>query len=118
MSLLVPSSSKPPPSPTLIKDDPVAADAARKRFTQRSRWLSLPNLRIRKLSSPKKALQQENILQVAQEILDDPSAAEPITLDNSALNDVVQVQDRYEWAIVYENQRGYASMVIECLDNP
>lgn len=103
MSVLVPSSSEPPPPPTLIKDDPVAADAARKRFTQKSRLLSLPNLRGRRISFSNKPLQKENTVQATQ---DDPSTSEPITLDNTALNDSIQVKDRYEWAIVYENQRG------------
>jgi hypothetical protein len=89
----------PPPS-ALIQDDPAAADPARRKIAPKSRlsrlfaFRSSPNLR--RVSSQ----EEPPVLNVASLDVD----STPITLDSSTLEDVFT--DRYEWAILYENQRG------------
>ena len=94
MDLLLPPSA-------LIQDDPAAADPARRKVAPKSRlsrlfaFRSSPNLR--RVSSQ----EEPPVSNVA--VLDVDNT--PITLDCSTLEDVFT--DRYEWAVLYENQRGY-----------
>ncbi|KDR84995.1 hypothetical protein GALMADRAFT_218079 [Galerina marginata CBS 339.88] len=101
----------PPPPLSLIQDNNTeATELARKRFAKKSRFsrfFSLPNLRSSSAtpSSPDSdqfvaALESLPEFQVSG--LDDT----PINLDNSALIGEDICTDRYEWAVLYENQRG------------
>jgi len=82
-----------PPS-ALIQDDPAAADSARRKIAPKSR-LS----RLFSFPSPRR-VEEPPALTVT--VLAPDST--PITLDSSSLEDVST--DRYEWAVLYENQRG------------
>lgn len=88
----------PPPS-ALIQDDPAAADPARRKVAPKSRlsrlfaFRSTPNLR--RVSSQ----EEPPVLNLSVDV-----DSTPITLDCSTLEDVFT--DRYEWAVLYENQRG------------
>ncbi|KAF8807412.1 hypothetical protein BYT27DRAFT_7223239 [Phlegmacium glaucopus] len=90
----------PPPPPVLQDDDPSVVDLARRRLAPSSpltRLLKL--LKLRSLSSPKQLL-------LVDDNTPDTCDDTPINLDNSALIDQDFVKDRYEWAVLYENQRG------------
>lgn len=93
----------PPPPPVIQGDDPSLIDPARRRLTPKSsfaRLLSLPNLNLNRLLSPSFSSQKQ--LNKTPDLCDNT----PINLDNSALIDQDFFQDRYEWAVLYENQRG------------
>ena len=88
------------PPPPLLRDDPAAADAARHRLQRKSSALAfLRKRRTSRSPSPppstpsftRQSLQQADV---------------PIVLDGSALTHTKAERDKYEWAIVYENQRG------------
>ena len=91
-----------PPPPVVQGDDPSLVGPARRRLSPKSpfaRLLPLPNLNLnRLLSAPQKQLNNTP----DSDLCDNT----PINLDNSALIDQDFVQDRYEWAVLYENQRG------------
>lgn len=94
-----------PPPETLVRDDPELAARARARLSKQSRLsriFSLPNFRpIAPQSSRDSSSSQESpATQVP------PIDITPINLDNSALAGEGIYTDRYEWAILYENQRG------------
>ena len=90
-----------PPPPLVIQDDdPSLVDPARRRLSPKSsfaRLLSLPKTRL--LSASFSSQKQLNNI---PDLCDNT----PINLDNSALIDQDFVRDRYEWAVLYENQRG------------
>ena len=92
----------PPPPPLVIQnDDPSVADLTRRRLAPNSRLarlLSLPNLR----SSPSFSSPKQPPVTNTPDVSDNT----PINLDDSALIDQSFVKDRYEWAVLYENQRG------------
>ncbi|TFK77094.1 hypothetical protein BDN72DRAFT_26721 [Pluteus cervinus] len=105
------------PPPLHVEDDYAAADPARKRFSQKSslsRYLSLPNLRRKssKLPQPSNQSEQGDIQEDAEEFAPHhvPEATgatqNTITLHGPDNRDEPCEQDRYEWAILYENQRG------------
>ena len=91
----------PPPPPPVIKDDDLfLVDPGRRRLSPKSsfaRLLSLPNLNLNRLLSASQK-QHNN----TPDLCDNT----PINLDSSALIDQDFIQDRYEWAVLYENQRG------------
>lgn len=92
----------PPPPPVIQDDDPSLVGPARRRISPKSsfiRLLSLPNLNLNRLLSVSSSQKQLN---------DTPDLCDntPINLDNSALIDQDFDQDRFEWAVLYENQRG------------
>ena len=98
------SSSAPPPPTSVSRDDYDAVNAARERFTRKTRFpyfLSLPNLRRSRSTShidhsaPSADIQDQTVFN-----------APFISLDSSGLDDQDEYKDKYEWAIVYENQRG------------
>jgi len=103
----------PPPPP--LQDDPEGAVAARQRLAPKSRLSQLfgksklttsastPSLRKRRKSTTSEGSSQDNQGPSTQSI----DVDRPINLDNTALIGEDTYQDRYEWAIVYENQRGY-----------
>lgn len=106
-------SQNPPPPSFVQKDDYSAADPARQRLVPKSRFprfLSLPNLRSSKQTPPppQQSPPQDTDagLQVQPEVLN------LIHLDAAQLNDDEEYQDKYEWAIVYENQRGCLSVAL------
>jgi len=80
----------PPPS-ALIQDDPAAADSARRKIAPKSRLFRL--FASRRVEEPP----------VPTVTVEAPDST-PIILDCSSLEDVST--DRYEWAVLYENQRG------------
>jgi len=106
------STEIPPPS-SISHDEYHAADPARQRLVRKSRFplfLSLPNLRKSASSSPPTSSPLRIPVTVDQQhsgaqlqSLPDPNF---ISLDPSGLDDQDEYNDRYEWAIVYENQRG------------
>ncbi|PPQ64268.1 hypothetical protein CVT24_008406 [Panaeolus cyanescens] len=119
--------------PKLIKDDdPVLANAARLKFIKKSRLsrffkstpqssnrirskpstLSLPPLE-HTLSSSTSSSSSPNTPPIHDEAIinrvplpDITDSPIPITLDGTRLTDDDIYSDRYEWAVVYENQRG------------
>ncbi|KAG6857568.1 hypothetical protein H0H87_000167 [Tephrocybe sp. NHM501043] len=93
----LPSGSPPPPLICISKDDYSAADPARQRINAKSRrFISLPNLR-----SPAQTK--------SPPLSEPPRPTEPatlISLDSTSLDAIDVFTDKYEWAVVYENQRG------------
>jgi hypothetical protein len=97
---------EPPPPTSISRDDYDAVIQARERFTRKSRFphfLSLPNLNRSRPTS--------QIHPTASAVRLPPSdlqasALDVIRLDPSGLDDQDEYKDKYEWAIVYENQRG------------
>ena len=92
-----------PPPPVLQDDDPSLVDPAHSRLSPKSsfsRLLSLPKLNLNRLFSA--SVSSQNQLNNTPDLCDNT----PINLDNSALVDQSFDQDRYEWAVLYENQRG------------
>jgi hypothetical protein len=93
-----------PPPPLVIQDDdPSLVNSARRRLAPKSsfaRLLSLPNLNRRFWPSFSSLIKQQN------SNTPDLSDNTPINLDDSALIDQDFVEDRFEWAVLYENQRG------------
>ncbi|KAF8898736.1 hypothetical protein BD779DRAFT_1485309 [Infundibulicybe gibba] len=95
--------SLPPPPPLVAEQDDGASEAARRRLAPRSRFphfFSLPNL---KSQSPPKSPAKS---QASQQPIPDSDTPGLITLDRSCLDGEDELQDKYEWAILYENQRG------------
>jgi hypothetical protein len=103
----------------LVRDDPKAADPARKRLASPSRLnriLSTLSVRskLSKRSSKNTAPDvQEREAEVPnvdeqeqQTTTTSASQYVPITLNGSPDKNDDETQDRYEWAILYENQRG------------
>ena len=92
----------PPPPPVIQDDDSSLVDPARRRLSPKSfaRLLSLPNLNLNRFLSASFSSQKQ--LNYIPDLCDNT----PINLDNSVLIDQDFVQDRYEWAVLYENQRG------------
>ena len=105
-----------PPPPNVLQDDPDGADAARQRLAPKkgfARLLSKPsNL---KLSAPLRKSSsaacldydaRDDFLYVQHDL--------PICLDSTALiaqEDFLD-QDKYQWAVLYENQRGITAFSI------
>lgn len=102
---------------TLVRDDPELAACARARLSKKSRLsriFSLPNFHSSASIPPKQypessrdgaltpTSSHDSVAQVP------PIDITPINLDNSVLagEDTGIYADRYEWAILYENQRG------------
>jgi len=89
-----------PPPPSLAQDSFVI-DAIHKRLSSKSRFFPKLRLRTNKKESP---LQLPNIN------VSVPDCAS-IKLDNLAIEEQHdETKDRYEWAIVYENQRGQVAL--------
>ncbi|PPQ80830.1 hypothetical protein CVT25_001955 [Psilocybe cyanescens] len=100
-----PQSPSPPPPPlVLVQDDPHVVNEARKRFVKKSRFSRIFS---RHSSSPQLRPKSSNI---SSENTPDLRAYDadntPINLDNTALAGEGIYTDRYEWAVLYENQRG------------
>ncbi|KAH7911204.1 hypothetical protein BJ138DRAFT_1240107 [Hygrophoropsis aurantiaca] len=106
-----------PPQP-MQRDDPSAADSARRRVAPKSRlplFSSLPNLRSHHKASKQKSPsrrhpdthtddhQSHNDLPPLEQTNDNNNI---INLDESALPQLPADRDVYRWAVVYENQRG------------
>lgn len=92
-----------PPPPPVIQDGDLSL--APRRLSSKSsftRLLSLPNLNLNRLFSASFHSQLLNNNNNTPDLCDDA----PINLDNSALIDQDFDHDRFEWAILYENQRG------------
>jgi len=102
-----------PQPAALIPDDPAGVDAARQRFAKKHRF-SLANLRRRRsrkslkdeATEPVPELRVEDELPLSSEFLE----SAPIRLGESSPSIVTynhdDSHDHYEWAVVYENQRG------------
>ena len=89
------------PPPSSLDQDPFLIDAVRKHLSSKSRFFPKLRLRTNKKESP---LQLPNIN------VSVPDCAS-IELDNVALEEQHnETKDRYEWAIVYENQRGQVAL--------
>lgn len=88
-----------PPLPVLV-NDPDGADAARLRLRRKSN--------IRRLFSRSKSRQRINVQEQPVQATASPVFDTPIVLDATTLCDDVEdfERDKYEWAVVYENQRG------------
>ncbi|KAG5647995.1 hypothetical protein DXG03_007029 [Asterophora parasitica] len=96
-----------PPPACVTRDEPAAADAARRRLAQKSRFprlLSRKDLKGSK-SSPDLTTAQL-IASTSAQPLEYRAHASLITLDSTNLEACDEYTDKYEWAIVYENQRG------------
>lgn len=117
-SLPFPSDYIPPP-PSLAQDDSVA-DAIHQRLTPKSRLLrvlSFQKLRLRTSSSSKKSLRNDSnpsetpveansVQEFSATISTSTPNDIPITLNGGPKGEEDENTDRYEWAVVYENQRG------------
>ena len=91
-----------PPPPPVIQDDDLSL--APRRLSSKSsftRLLSLPNLSLNRLFSASFSSQKQ-----LNDNTPDLCDNSPINLDNSALIDQDFDKDRFEWAVLYENQRG------------
>jgi len=95
-----------PPPPNVLQDDPHGADAARQRLAPKkglARLLSRPSFP--KLSAP-----------LPSSVPDPPDEPlhVPIALDSTALisHDHPLDQDEFQWAVLYENQRGITAFSI------
>ncbi|GLB36156.1 putative integral peroxisomal membrane peroxin [Lyophyllum shimeji] len=100
--------SIPPPPACMSRDDYSAANAARRRLAPPSRFprfLSLPNLRSRSPPSRKQTSHSLPV-NVTERHAESQEPASLISLDSAKLTSSDESNDRYEWAIVYENQRG------------
>ncbi|KAF9481428.1 hypothetical protein BDN70DRAFT_803620 [Pholiota conissans] len=115
MSALPPA--VPPPAPLTLNDDPDIAVRACQRLSKRSRFsrlFSFPNSASSStlldapqdvpIGTPSPASSGQRTPLTAQDFA--PHDFIPINLDSSALADEDLYTDRYEWAILYENQRG------------
>lgn len=95
---------------TLVRDDDSRdIEAARQRFSKKNRFLSLPSLRKR---SRKRSEERVPVTLEARESDHDEDIAldgqdrHPINVTANPIVTYDESQDHYEWAIVYENQRG------------
>jgi Integral peroxisomal membrane peroxin len=99
----------PPPPPLRSTDDGSAAESARRRFTKgRHLTISIPrlsNLKVRRAPVNPRALSEQHILS------GDNDDATEISLNDPCIDLNIR-QDIYRWAVVYENQRGFASITI------
>ncbi|KAH7930975.1 hypothetical protein BV22DRAFT_1053566 [Leucogyrophana mollusca] len=114
----VQSTSTLEPPQAMRRDDPAAADPARRRLAQKSRFplfSSLPNLRSHHDAAKRnKSLGQAD--HSADNLHHTDSGLHPleqtndndtiISLDHGALPDAPEDRDVYRWAVMYENQRG------------
>jgi hypothetical protein len=102
-----PSSSAPPPPTSIARDEYDAVNPARQRFIRKSRFprfLSLPNLK-RSHNTPQS--DQGSTIHLPPSDPQDSTASDGvISLDPSGIDDQEEYNDKYEWAMVYENQRG------------
>jgi hypothetical protein len=101
-------SPTPPPPAFIQKDIYSAADSARKRLVPKSRFphfLSLPNLRSSKQTLPESPVEETPSQDTSSQLLQ-VGDLNLIHLDASRLDHEEEYKDKYEWAIVYENQRG------------
>lgn len=90
----------PPPPPLPRLDDRIAADLARKRLAPKFRFpfsISLPNIR----QSPS----QHNDDRIG--VVEPAPSSPAIKLNAPHIADDDEYKDKYEWAVLYENQRGY-----------
>ncbi|KAF9526470.1 hypothetical protein CPB83DRAFT_896134 [Crepidotus variabilis] len=96
-----------PPIP-LLDDDPEGADAARQRLAPKSRWSRLFERGKKRGKTRLNGDQQVEEVEVVGVMRPSSLYDAPITLDASSLVDqrVDMYRDQYEWAVVYENQRG------------
>ena len=95
----------PPPPPPVIQDDDPLVGPSRRRLSPKSsftRLLSLANLNLNRLLSASFSSQKQLNNTPDSDLCDNI----PINLDDSALIDQDFDKDRYEWAVLYENQRG------------
>jgi hypothetical protein len=97
--------SAPPPPTSISQDEYDAVNDARQRFTRKSRFprfLSLPSLK------PSHQSDHPSIASTVHLPPSDPTVSDVgvISLDPSGIDGREEYKDKYEWAIVYENQRG------------
>ena len=115
------SMSQVPPPLALVKDDdPQVVEAANTRVPKKSRLsrlFSWPRSRSRHdlLDTDSRSEESHTPPETEPQILVSGVDTAPISLDNSALLGQDVYQDRYEWAVVYENQRGSVLRAFECL---
>ncbi|KAF4623334.1 hypothetical protein D9613_001811 [Agrocybe pediades] len=114
-----------PPNPSLLvpDDDPTVIDSANKKLRKKSRLSRIfsrsnapnksPLTENQSPSSSRSDLSLSSSREVQASGLDDS----PINLDNSALCGEDVHIDRYEWAVVYENQRGLTFFSIPYYSN-
>lgn len=104
------------PPPT-IEDEPNAADAARRRLQRKEHFFRLKSKSSKENKRKSKSTSNDDL---TFDVLETGPDEADITLmkEPNALDDVTK--DVYEWAIVYENQRGSvfaASFFHLCLNN-
>jgi hypothetical protein len=99
----------PPPPPLRSTDDGSAAESARRRFTKgRHLTISIPpfsNLKLRRARDNPRPLAEQHILSGENDDATEISLNEPC-IDLNIGHDI------YRWAVVYENQRGFAFTTI------
>ncbi|KAK7058969.1 hypothetical protein VNI00_001593 [Paramarasmius palmivorus] len=107
------SSASALPPPLAVDNDPESAESARQRLKPASRFpmsLSMPNLRKPRAvkSKLRRGRDEDDTPQYSPSALtrDDENETASIELGESAEGPNEEKQDRYEWAILYENQRG------------
>lgn len=101
------SESTPPPPATITPDDYHAADPARRRLAPKSSFGRRLSLKIKK-KNIKPPLATASVSDFQPSMLD--SESQTISLDSSNISTAEDDRDQYEWAVVYENQRGYGNL--------
>ncbi|KAF6766022.1 hypothetical protein DFP72DRAFT_1028806 [Ephemerocybe angulata] len=100
------------PSSLVHDDDPNGVEAARHRFAKKKRFLSVPSLhrrRSRKSGERERTPEPEVLPEtIDQDITLGTQDVHPINLSVASAPVVTydESRDHYEWAVVYENQRG------------
>lgn len=111
-----------PPQWMQTDDDPEAVDLARRRLTTRRSFLSL--FKRKSASSLPADAQEQNNAPPSRTPTDDwplmaslavPQSNDFINLDGLDIMPDDNTRDVYRWAIIFENQRGYAHSTSLCL---
>lgn len=97
--------------PPFLENDPDGAQVARQRLAPKKGLARLVSNTKLKLSSSaplksKKSVDTSESTAEAPEVQSFQTAEVPISLDSTALIGNYIHQDKYQWAILYENQRG------------
>ncbi|KAF8168093.1 hypothetical protein B0H34DRAFT_45161 [Crassisporium funariophilum] len=103
-----PDPSQPLPPPALLQGDPTVTQLVRQRLAPKFRLARL-------LHSPSRTRRKSTLNEQHTPVEDsEPPSLDPeaINLDNTALIDHDIHEDRYEWAVLYENQRGITAFSI------
>lgn len=102
-----------PPPPNILQDDPEGADAARQRLIPKKGFARLISKSSKLKLGKKSSVTCGNDLDTHDNFLHVPHGG-PISLDCSAMisRDDSTDKDKFQWAVLYENQRGITAFSI------